>query len=133
MRNSKKILALALGAVMTVSICGCSSSGSSTKASSKAISAGIRALELADSYLDNKARYSKISDELDSLSDSLSYADPSVDDSPETKADFSIQLAILSIDTKIMLDDMDSTAKTYEDVLKARNNLAEEIGEKTRE
>ena len=130
MKNFNKIMSVVLGAVLTVSVSGCASSG--TKASSKALSAGNRALELADEYLDSKVRYNEISAELDYLHESLDYADPTKDDSPETRADFYIALDIFDVDTKIMLDSMDGTRESYDNVLKARNNLAEGIGAKTR-
>lgn len=118
------LCAILLSALLLFSGCG----KEEPKASDKAISVGKQAVEVADDYLDGKSTYDTAYDKLDALLEELDYVDDLTDSDENYPYDFYIQLDVLDVQTQILLDDMKSTAETYDNILKSRNDLADEVG-----
>ncbi len=103
-----------------------------TKASDKAISIGTQVVEIADDYLDYKLSSDDAKDKIDALYEELDYVNDLTESDENYLYDFSISIGVFDVSTKIFLDDIDHTAATYDDVLEARNNLAEDVGMSSR-
>ena len=126
--KTRSIIAVLLALVVFLS-CGC---GSKTKASDKAISVAKQAVEVADNYLDGKVSKDIAYDKLNSLYDEMSYVDNLTDSDPNKTEDFYIQLDTLHLSTSVLLNDINNDSKSYDEVIKARNDLAEDAGLKAR-
>lgn len=124
----KKRTILVIFVIAVLFMAGCNS----TKASARAVSVAKRAISIADQYLDGELSYSKASDELDRLKDDMEYVD-SVDRSdPSRSYDFAISVDLTLLSHDILMDDIDKSAASYDDVIDTRNKLAADAGLKKR-
>lgn len=126
---NRKIIAAALATATALTITACDKK---TKASSKAISVATQAVAVADKYLNGVVSYDQIKADLNNIQNEMKYAENGGTGTDEQRADFSISLDILHLSTTILFDSIDKNAKSYDEVLEARNELAEDAGLTTR-
>ena len=115
--------------LVAVILTGCGGGG--TKASAKAVSIAQQAVSTADRYLDRGISASAATDDLADLNKEMEYVTSDRSASSYT-TDFSISSDIVLLSHAITMDGIDKTAKTYDEVISARNKLAKEAGLKTR-
>lgn len=122
-------LAAVLVAVCVFSFTGCGGS----KASEKAVSVGKQALTVADNYLDGSISNDEARSKIEELLAELDYVD-GMDRTDEHYAeDFAIRVDVTCLSTSILHDsDVFGDDSSYESVVEDRNNLAKDIGEKSR-
>ena len=101
-------------------------------ASNKAISIGTQVVEVVDSYLDNKILNDTAQDKVDALLEELNYVNDLTESDENYPDDLYMQINVLGVSTAILFDDMKHTDETYDGVLKARNELAEDLGMSSR-
>ena len=128
MLKIRKIVALVLALVLVTGLVACSG----RKASDKAISVGKEALEVVDGYLDRKISSADAREKLDSLKTDMEYVNDLSSDDKNKIPDFFVQSDLLILSSSILTDGLSGTDETYAKVLKARNELAKNIGEKAR-
>lgn len=115
--------------VLVIALSGCSGS---TKASDKAISIGKQAVSVVDDYLDGKLTYDEADEKLDGLKSDMQYVDDLPQDDEHKAADFGISTDITLISHDLLIDNVDNTSESYDELVDRRNALAEEVGEKKR-
>lgn len=115
-----KSMFAALIALVVFVCCGCDSE---PKPSDKAISIAKQAVSVADRYLDGGLSQGEAKDLIDDLYDDMAYVDDLADDDPHKNQDLYVSIDVLSLSTRILLDENDS--KSFDGIVKARNDLAE--------
>ena len=109
---------------------GCSS-GKPHNISRKHYQYALKAIDIADAYLDEEISVSEAAELMNELQEQeidLPIADPK---KPSQVYNASIELAVLILSTDLDMA-TNSTTQPYENILTWRNNLAETIGEKAR-
>lgn len=124
--RAAKMLCVALLSAMTAC------SGSEPKASNKAISVGSQVIATVDDYLDGNITYDEADNKLSELYDDMSYVSDMDEDDEHKTYDLSISIDLLTISHNVTTDHFHGTNETYDDIMEARNELAEKIGEKDR-
>ena len=97
-------------------------------ASDKAVSVAKNAIEVVDAYLDGEMTYSETSDQLDTLKSEMDYVDEMEPGAEHKAEDFSIGAKILMLSTKVTSNSIYGDSESYEEVVDARNELAEDVG-----
>lgn len=128
----KQLTTLVLMILIIVALlAGC---GSKVNATDKAISVGRSAIEIADEYLDNDCTADSALRDLDELSEKMEYVDSMPNDTSEEQkqrtADFGVQSALVVLSHEITMDKFHNDR--YDDIVDARNKIAELIGEDKR-
>lgn len=113
---------IAAAVVSGLVICGC---GGGSELSSKAQAVAKQAVEVADGYLDGELDYDAASEVLDELDEEMEYVygneDPNMDD-----MGVSSDISLLS--HAILMDDLDETSESYDEVVDKRNDIANAAG-----
>lgn len=129
----KKRITLLVLPILTIAmiLVGC---GSKVNATDKAISVGRSAIEIADEYLDNNCTADSALRDLEALSEKMEYVDSMPNGTSEEQsqrtADFGVQSALVVLSHEIMMDKYQNDR--YDDIVDARNEIAELIGEDKR-
>lgn len=121
----KKAYALLLSLALVISLAGC---GGGPEGSDKAISTGKQAVEVADKYLDGEYDDDEAIEKITKLDDAMDYTS----DLSFTEPDRAVATCISSIWHDILMDHIDQTAESYDELVGSRNKLAELVGMKKR-
>lgn len=121
-----------MGIILSVSLLFSGCKKDETKASDTAISVGTQVVEVADDYLDNKISNDDAKDKIDALYEELDYVENLTESDENYPDDLWIAIDVLDVSTAILLEDTDNTDATHDDVLEARNGLAEDVGMSSR-
>lgn len=125
---NKRLAALSLALCLALTGCG----GSKREPSEKAIAIGKSALVTVDDYLDKKIGYDEADKRIESFYDDMDYVSDEDNRQDEHHAkDFGIRTHLSSISI-YMMSDHNNDGEAYTKLLDARNELAEDIGEKKR-
>ena len=128
----KKFICILLSLVLTLGLSACG--GKPSTMSEEMYEVGLSALKTTDDYMDNKIDYRTAYNKLDGLYNQMEHiyenGEKKESGLPVYFDDFSIQTDTLSI--KIHLSGEHSGHSTYNELLEARNELAQLLGESKR-
>ncbi len=131
----KKTLAIGIICTLLVTACGCGSK-ESTSATDKAVSVAEQAIDAIDGYLDGKTSGSSARDKLSDLYDEMDYVDDlpreTAEDTEQYAADWSIQVALSTASSQILLDSYNGDSESFDKIVDTRNRIAEDAGLETK-
>lgn len=122
----KKILVLILAIVLLLTAC----SGTKVTASAKAVSLAKQAVEALDGYLDGYMSYNEAHDVVDEASRKMEYTSnyTGTDMTDEQRADWYIHMNLVHAASALTFDNYEGTPERFNDVVDARNKIAEYAG-----
>lgn len=122
----KKILVLILAIVLLLTAC----SGTKVTASAKAVSLAKQAVEALDGYLDGSMSYNEAHDVVDEASRKMEYTSnyTGTDMTDEQRADWYIHMNLVHAASALTFDNYEGTPERFNDVVDARNKIAEYAG-----
>ena len=122
----KKTLVLILAVVLLLSAC----SGTKVTASAKAVSLAKQAVEALDGYLDGSMSYNEAHDVVDEASRKMEYTSnyTGTDMTDEQRADWYIHMNLVHAASALTFDNYEGTPERFNDVVDARNKIAEYAG-----
>lgn len=122
----KKILVLILAVVLLLTAC----SGTKVTASAKAVSLAKQAVEALDGYLDGSMSYNEAHDVVDEASRKMEYTSnyTGTDMTDEQRADWYIHMNLVHAASALTFDNYEGTPERFNDVVDARNKIAEYAG-----
>ena len=123
----KKILVLILAVTLLLAAC---SSKPKTAASAKAVSLAKQAVEALDSYLDGDTSYKEAHAAVEEASRKMEYTSnyTGTDMTDEQRADWYIHMNLVHAASALTFDNYEGTPERFNDVVDARNKIAEYAG-----
>ena len=122
----KKILVLILAVVLLLTAC----SGTKVTASAKAVSLAKQAVEAIDGYLDGDTSYKEAHAAVEEASRKMEYTSnyTGTDMTDEQRADWYIHMNLVHAASALTFDNYEGTPERFNDVVDARNKIAEYAG-----
>lgn len=118
----KRVQIILMVVMLAFLLTACKNTGKPDNVSDSAYNAGLRAIQIADDYLDYKITREEAVRQIGEISDRHPY------DMESYKGDTDVFLAVATIDTSLWV----TSKKTEADILEARNKLAAEINQPRR-